>query len=206
VTLAEAREVYENLGKWIDSCNVATAKVVNPQSALFDTSNDPDVYTLEISNQILTDFQTLRKSPGEDMRKTLLALMDFYSNNDQLNLIILSDVLEKRQSYIRYTAQLANYLAHNQGNYTQCRVQFDPFTSRLGIFCRKGTEKSSLNSNFLGAVTASLKAYGSAQVDTRDIPLSYIGNRASLKHLLTKRLGKVPTIRWDADHITIFAN
>jgi hypothetical protein len=206
LTLTQATRLRDDLNEWIERCNVATAKQVVPKDALFNTNQDPEVYTLEVSNQILTDFQRLRNSPGEDMRKTILGLMDFYASHDQLNIMLLSDALESRQSYIKFTAQLANYLTHNQGNYTQCRVQFDHLTSRLGIFCRKGTEKSSLNSNFLGSVTAALKAYGSAQVDKADIPISYLGNRASLKHLLTKRLGKSPQIKWDNLGVTIWVH
>lgn len=199
----EAQAMAKYLNEWAESCNVATAVPVVPKTALFDSSNDPTVYTLEVDNKILTDFQTLRGGK-EDLRKTIIALMDYYSNQDSLNIILTSDALEKRQSYIKFTAQLANYLTHNQENYTQCKVQFDSLTTRLGIFCRKGTEKSSLNSNFLGSVTAALKAYGSAQVDTADIPLSYLGNRASLKHLLTKRLGKTPRITWHKDGVAIY--
>lgn len=184
------------------SCNVATTVV--PKSALFDTCVDPNVFVLEINEQTITDFQKLRKAEGEDIRKTIIALMDYYSNNDQLNILLLSDALEKRQSYIKFTAQLANYLTHNQESYTQCKVQFDNLTSRLGIFCRKGTERSALNSTFLGSVTAALRAYGSAQVNVADIPMSYLGNRAALKHQLTARLGKTPRITWDSDHVKIF--
>jgi hypothetical protein len=202
VTPAEALTLAEELKQWADSCNVAT--IITPKTALFDTCADPNVYVLELDNKTLTDFQTLRNSIGEDIRKTIIALMDYYSNQDQLNIILLSDALEKRQSYIKFTAQLANYLTHNQTNYSQCKVQFDNLTSRLGIFCRKGTEKSTLNSTFLGSVIAALRVYGSAQVEMADIPLSYVGNRASLKHLLTKRLGKTPEIIWTKDNVKIF--
>lgn len=202
LTPDQARELGKYLTEWAESCNVATP--VSPKTALFDSCADPNVYVLEVDNKLLSDFQRLRQSPGEDMRKTICALMDFYSNNDSLNIILLSDVLEKRQSYIKFTAQLANYLTHNQGSFTQCKVQFDHLSTRLGIFCRKGTEKSSLSANFLGAVTAALKAYGSAQVDTADIPISYLGNRASLKHQLTKRVGKTPRITWNKTGVTIF--
>jgi hypothetical protein len=204
LTLADTERLHKDIGEAIECCNVATAKQIVPKDALFSTNQDPNVYVLDVSNQILTDFQRLRNSPGEDMRKTIIGLMDFYATHDQLNIMLLSDALENRQSYVKFTAQLANYLTHNQANYTQCRVQFDHLTSRLGIFCRKGTEKSSLNSNFLGSVTAALKAYGSAQVDTQDIPLSYLGNRASLKHLLSKRLNQQPTIKWSKLGVTIW--
>jgi hypothetical protein len=202
IPLEAARELHQAIGEAIESCNVATH--ITPKTALFDTCVDKDVYVLELDNKTLTDFQTLRNSVGEDIRKTIIALMDYYSNQDQLNIILLADALEKRQSYIKFTAQLANYLTHNQTNYSQCKVQFDHLTTRLGIFCRKGTEKSALNSNFLGSVTAALRAYGSCEVDTADVPMSYLGNRAALKHLLTTRLGKTPRIIWTKDNVKIF--
>src|SRR4051812_9454678 len=68
------------------SCNVATTVV--PKSALFDTCADPNVFVLEINEQTITDFQKLRKAEGEDIRKTIIALMDYYSNNDQLNILL----------------------------------------------------------------------------------------------------------------------
>lgn len=202
LSLEDATQLRDHLSEAIDNCNVATR--ISPKSALFDTCADSNVYVLELDNKTLTDFQTLRKSVGEDIRKTIIALMDYYSNQDQLNIILLADALEKRQSYIKFTAQLANYLTHNQENYSQCKVQFDNLTTRLGIFCRKGTEKSALNSNFLGSVTAALRAYGSCEVDTADVPMSYLGNRAALKHLLTTRLGKTPRIIWKKDVVKIF--
>lgn len=187
----------------IKSCNVAT---VNTKTGLFDTSHDPNVFTIEIDNKILGDFQRMRSSEGEDIRKSILALMDFYNSNDALNIILLHDVLEERQSYIKYTAQLANYLTHNQQKYQQVKVQFDQLTTRLGIFCRTGDRTTTLNATFLGSVTAALLAYGSAHVPLADIPMSYLGNRAALKHLLTHRLEKTPTIRWHKEGVTIFAN
>jgi hypothetical protein len=202
--LDDAKELHKQLGEAIESCNVATLKQISPKSALFDSCSDPNVYTLEVNEQLLQDFQKMRKSPGEDTRKTIAALMDFYSDHESLNIILMGDVLEKRQSYVRFTAQLANFLTHGQTNFTQCKVQFDHLTSRLGIFCRKGTEKSSLNSTFLGSVTAALRAYGSAQVDMADIPMSYVGNRAALKHQLTKRIGRTPRIVWDKDSVKIY--
>jgi hypothetical protein len=203
LTPDQVRELAKYLNEWIDNCNVAIKQIV-PKSALFDSCSDPNVYTLEVNEQLLQDFQKMRKSPGEDMRKTIIALMDFYSDHESLNIILMGDVLEKRQSYVRFTAQLANFLTHGQTNFTQCKVQFDNLTSRLGIFCRKGTEKSSLNSTFLGSVTAALRAYGSAQVDMADIPMSYVGNRAALKHQLTKRIGRTPRIVWDKDSVKIY--
>lgn len=205
VNPTEALALATELTTWAESCNVATTKQVVPKSALWDTCADSNVYVLEVNEQLMQDFQKMRKSPGEDIRKTVLALMDFYSDQESLNIILMGDVLEKRQSYVRFTAQLANFLTHNQQNYTQCKVQFDNLTSRLGIFCRKGTEKSTLNSTFLGSVTAALRVYGSAQVDMGDIPLSYVGNRASLKHLLAKRIGKTPRIVWDKTGVKIYA-
>lgn len=185
------------------SCNVAT---VNTKTGLFDTSNDPNVYAIELDNKILEDFQRMRNSEGEDIRKSILALMQYYDSNDALNIILLHDVLQDRQSYIKYTAQLANYLTHNQQKYQQVKVQFDQLTTRLGIFCRTGDHKTTLNATFLGSVTAALLAYGSAHVPLSDIPMSYLGNRAALKHLLTHRLTKPPTIKWHKEGVTIFAN
>lgn len=204
ISLGEAQELQRQLGEAIDSCNVATH--ISPKTALFDTCAEADVYVLELDNKTLTDFQKLRNSEGEDIRKTIIALMDYYSNQDQLNILLLADALEKRQSYIKFTAQLANFLTHNQTNYSQCKVQFDNLTTRLGIFCRKGTEKSALNSNFLGSVTAAIRAYGSCEVDTADVPMSYLGNRAALKHLLATRLGKAPRIIWSKEVVKIFEN
>lgn len=204
IPLAAARELHKAIGKAIDDCNVATVKSVEPSRALFNTCTDPNVYVLEINEQILTDFQKLRKAKREDMRQTILALMEFYSNEESLNIILMDDVLVKRQSYVRFTAQLANYLVHNQPNYTQCKVQFDHLTTRLGIFCRKGTDKSSLSSTFLGSIVASVRAYGSAEVSIADTPISYLGNKAALKHQLTKRLGKTPRIVWAKDTVSVY--
>lgn len=180
-------------------------KLVTPKNALFDTIQDPNVYTLEIDNKLLTDFQKLRQSKKEDIRKTLLALIDYHSDHDSFNLILLHDVLETRQSYTRFTAQLGNYLTHGQQKFTQIKVQFDSLTSRLGIFCRLGSPGSTLNSSFLGSVTASLCAFGSAEVLTEDIPMSYLGNQAALKYQLTQRLGKKPNITWTKTSVKIFA-
>lgn len=200
-------EELENLKEQIDSiitiksCNVAT---VNTKTGLFDTSTDPNVYAIEIDDKTLNDFQRMRNSEGEDIRKSILALMEFYNSNNALNIILLHDVLQERQSYIKYTAQLANYLTHNQKKYQQVKVQFDQLTTRLGIFCRTGDLKTTLNATFLGSVTAALHAYGSAHVPLSDIPMSYLGNRAALKHLLTHRLDQTPTIRWHKEGVTIF--
>jgi hypothetical protein len=206
-TVEQLLQLRRQLDKAIDkaeSCNVA--KRVSPRTALFDSCDDETVTTVEITATLLNDFQTLRNAPGEDIRKTLIALMDEYQQNESLNLILCPDVLETRQSYIKYTAQLANYLATNQTHYRQVKVQFDPTTTRLGVFCRKGTETSTLNTSFLGSVTAMLRVYGSAEVAMQDIPMSYLGNRAALKHLLTHKLGHAPRIKWSKAGVTIFAS
>lgn len=200
----EAANAADALKTMAESCNVATPKLISPKSSLFDSCKEPQVYTVEIDNKILTDFQTLRNSPNEDIRKTLLGLMDYYSNYDQLNIILLHDVLAKRQSYTKFTAQLANYLANSQRNYNQVKVQFNHLTTQLGIFCRLGSPGSTLNSSFLGSVTATLLYYKSAEVLTAEIPMSYLGNRSALKHQLTKRLGKKPQIHWTKTSVKIF--
>lgn len=184
-----------------DACNVATK--VELKQSLFDTCQDETVTTIELDEKILTDFQTLRKSQGEDIRKTLLALMAFYSNHEQLNLVLMHDALANRQSYIKFTAQLANYLARHQSAYKQVKVQFDATTSRLGIFCRTGTETSSLNINFLGTIIASLKIWNVIEIDIKSVPMSYLGNRAMLKHILTHRLGGVPKITWNKTGVIV---
>jgi len=186
------------------NCNVATPKLISPKTSLFDSCRDPDVYTLEIDNKMLNDFQNLRQSVGEDIRKTIVALIDYHEDHDSLNLILLHDVLETRQSYARYTAQLANYLTHAQKKYTQIKVQFDALSTRLGIFCRLGSPGSTLNSSFLGSVTASLRVNRSAEVLTQDIPMSYLGNRAALKYQLTQRLGKKPILQWSKLSLKVF--
>lgn len=191
------------------NCNVATpkteAKLVSPKTNLFDSINQPNVYTVELDNKTLNDFQKLRKAEGEDIRKTIVALMMYYENYDSLNIILLSDVLEKRQSYIKFTAQLANYLVHAQKKFPQVKVQFDTTTSHLGIFCRIGSNDSTLNSSFLGAIIASLIMYKSAEVLTGEIPMSYLGNRAALKHLLKQKLEtKNIQIHWTKESVKIF--
>jgi hypothetical protein len=184
-------------------CNVAT-KLVTPKTSLFDTISDADVYTLEIDNKILTDFQTLRQSIGEDIRKTLAALIEYHEEHDSLNLILLHDVLETRQSYTKFTAQLGNYLTHAQHKYTQIKVQFDPLSTRLGIFCRLGSPGSTLNSTFLGSIVATLRIHRGAEVLTQDIPMSYLGNRAALKYQLAQRLNKKPTLIWTKHSLKVF--
>jgi len=187
-------------------CNVATteAKLISPKTNLFESINQPDVYTVELDNKTLTDFQKLRQAEGEDIRKSLTALMMYYEEHDSLNIILTSDVLEKRQSYIKFTAQLANYLVHAQKKFPQVKVQFDSTTSRLGIFCRIGSANSTLNSSFLGSIIASLIMYKSAEVLTGEIPMSYLGNRAALKHILKQRLNKTPQIEWTKESVKIF--
>lgn len=202
VRLDEVSAFCEALTSFAESCNVA--KRVNPRTALFDTSSDPNVFHVDIDEKTLTDFQTMRKAPGEDVRKTLLALIEYYNNNDALNIILLPDVLESRPSYAKFTAQLGHYLTHNQREYLQVKVQFDNLESRLGIFCRKGTEASSLNSTFLGSVVASLRAYGSAEVDLPDVPMSYVTNKAAFKQALRQRLNKPPKIFVTRESVKIF--
>lgn len=189
-------------------CNVATpetkAKLISPKMNLFDSINQPNIYTVELDNKTLTDFQKLRKVEGEDIRKSITALMKYYEEHDSLNIILLSDVLKERQSYIKFTAQLANYLVHAQKKFPQVKVQFDASTTRLGIFCRIGSAGSTLNSSFLGAIIASLHVYKSAEILTGEIPMSYLGNRAALKHILKQRMGKTPQIDWTKESVKIF--
>lgn len=200
----EASNAADALKIMADSCNVATPKLISPKTFLFDSSKEPGVYTLEVDNKTLTDFQKLKDAEGEDIRKTLLALINYHNEHDSFNLILLHDVLETRQSYTKFTAQLGNYLTHGQEKYTQIKVQFDSLTSRLGIFCRLGSPGSTLNSSFLGSITASLSAYSSAEILTEDIPMSYLGNRAALKFQLTQRLGKKPILEWTKHSLKVF--
>lgn len=188
----------------LNNCNVAIPKKLNPRSSLFETCQDSKVYTAKIDNDTLTAFQELRKKPKEDIRKTLTALIQFYSNHDQLNLILTHDVLASRQSYIKYTNQLAHNLIHAQQDYTQIKVEFDGLTSRLGIFCRKGSADSTLNKTFLGSIVAALHAYHSVEISTADIPMSYLGNRAALKYQLKQQLNKQPQMYWSAESVKIF--
>ena len=204
------KEEVEGLIKTLggtNNCNVATSNnnihEIDPNATLFDSCNDEMVFTVEVTNQILNDFQTLRKTKNEDIRKTLVALMDYYSTYDSLNLILTHDALASRQSYTKYTAQLAQFLRVNQKPFKQVKVQFDPTSSRLGIFCRKTTEASLLNTSFIGTLTAAVKAFGSAQMNIKDIPLSYLSNRAVVKHLLTHRLGKAPKLIWTAEYLQV---
>lgn len=185
------------------NCNVAIP-VIKSNSSLFDSCNDETVYTVEVTNQVITDFQKLRKTENEDIRKILSALINYYSTYDNLNLILTHDVLASRQSYTRYTAQLAQFLRTNQRNYKLIKVQFDNTTTRLGIFCRKEMEASSLNTSFIGQIAAMLKVYGSAQVPISDIPLSYFENRAAIKHLLFHKLGTKPKLKWTQENLLIF--
>lgn len=190
------------------NCNVATPtptpKLITPKSHLFDSINEEGVFTVAISNQIFTDFQKLRNATGEDIRKSVIALMEYYSNYDSLNLILLHDVLAKRQSYTKFTAQLTNYLVNSQEHYKQVKVQFDSLTTRLGIFCRRGSPESSLNSTFFGAIIAMLTVHKSVEVLTDDVPISYLGNRAALKFQITKRLKCSPKIEWTKSSVKIF--
>lgn len=203
VELEGLRQEIDNILISSDHCNVATP-ILSPRSALFDTCNDDLTYTVNIDNQTLIDFQAMIGRPNEDIRKSIIALMKYYDNHEQLNILLLHDVLETRQSYVKFTAQLANYLTHQQTSYHQVKVQFDQTSSRLGIFCRKGTEASSLSSSFIGSITASLKLHNSAEVMMPDIPISYIQNKAQVKHILTYKLGKIPKIIWTKDSIKIF--
>lgn len=190
------------------TCNVANGKaeprLVHPSSSLFETCGEEGVYTAVIGNSTLEDFQKLRKAIGEDIRKTLTALIEYYSNNDSLNIILSADVLETRQSYAKYTAQLAHYLSQNQPHYTQIKVQFDSTTSRLGIFCRKGSADSTLNKGFIGSIVASLHVYDSAKVLIKNVPLSYLSNRAALKYIIAQKTGKKPRFIWEKDSVNIY--
>lgn len=187
-----------------DTCNVAIPKLVHPVSSLFETERDPQVYTATISNQVLTDFQKLRNKSNEDIRKTITALIEYYSNNEQLNIILQNDVLETRPSYTKFTAQLAHYLTQAQPHYTQIKVQFDATTSRLGIFCRMGSNSSSLNKSLIGSIVAILHIHNAAEVSKKDIPMSYLSNRAAFKFQIAQRLDKKVRLNWKKDSVEIF--
>jgi hypothetical protein len=203
---AELGGVIAALQKIKDDCNVANIHPVDPKQSLFDSCEDDTVSTVEINNLVLQDFQRLRGTANEDIKKTLVALIQYYDNHDSLNLILLGDALQTRQSYIRYTAQLAHYIRTNQRSYKQVKVQFDPTQTRLGIFCRKEVEPSELATDFISSIVVSMRMYGSAQVLIRDIPVSYLSNKAMVKHILTHKLGYIPKIEWTADSIQVFSN
>lgn len=188
----QAVEFANQLIKLSESCNVATFVA---EESLFDSCNDPKVFTLEVSDQLLTDFQKMRHSPKEDIRKTIIALIDFYSNNDSLNVILTREALEARQSYTKFTAQLANFLTHNQRSYRQVRVVFDSNSGRLGIFCRKGMDKLPYSTSFVGSLANALKSKGAIFVDYKYIPHSYSFNRSLFKQVISRKVGKV-SIQW----------
>lgn len=198
--LSQVADYIEELYTCYQNCNVA--KLVSPKLNLFDAEDN--VYTVEVNDKLLTDFQKLRQSPNEDIRKTILALMEYYNDHEALNIILMEDVLETRQSYIKFLSQLASHLKHGQTYYTQIKAKFDNTTTRLGIFCRRNPN-STLNSSFLGSIVASLHMHESAEVLLGDIPMSYLGNRAMLKSLLAQRLpGKRIKIHWSKESVKVF--
>lgn len=202
LSVAEALNMGEDLVAYAQGCNVAM--IVYPNNNIFDSVNEPNSFTVEINDKLMWDFQKMRGSPHEDSRKTLAALIQYYSNHESLNLILLDDVLADRQSYIKFTPQLASFLRKQQDEYSQIKVAFDPTTTRLGIFCRRG-QNAKLSSTFLGSIVASLHMHDSAEVLKADIPLSYLSNRAMLKHLLAQRVpNKRIKINWTNESVKVF--
>lgn len=186
------------INDYADGCNVATVKVTN---TLFTSCDEPDVQTIEIDEPTLRDFQTLQGEQGEDIRKSIIALIAFYADLTPLNLILKDDVLQTRQSYTKFTAQLAQYLRTNQEHYRAVQVEYDQTQERLGVFCRHTPTMP--RQKFLGSVIEALDKHEVFHIPDEQIPRSYKTNRALLKSLLKKE-GKLARVEWSDSGVKIF--
>jgi len=170
------------------NCNVATAaNNAGYLTNFFDSCyQDPKAQTIEITKEIIQDLQHLRVLSS--FTETVLALIEFYSDSDKLNLILLPSCFEMTASeaFIKYPAQKAQDLRHRQSYFQSIKIVFDSTTSRLGIFCNREPIKSP-TSTFLGTLYNHLKLSRITAVSNADLPKTYQVNRSLLKQHLKRK-------------------
>ncbi|SRR6266404_4159675 len=184
LTTAEAVVFRDKLTECVN-CNVATfvAKKFEPKTkTLWDSITDPKVKTVEVDLKIVTDFLRLMEC-GDSLEKVVLGLINFYSDADQLNIILLPDCLAERKSYTRYTNQFALTLRTTQSLYETVKVLPDVPTGRLGIFCRKAGVIP-MRTAFVQTIAEALENNPLLIIPIEKLPQTYKTNFATLKYQL----------------------
>ena len=167
------------------SCNVATVKHL---TNYFDSCyQDPAAQTIEVTKDIIRDLQNLRGNVIS-FTDTILALIEFYSDFDKFNLILLGDCFEMANSeaFIKFPAQKAQDLRHRQSFFQSIKIVFDTTTSRLGIFCNREPTKSP-TATFLGTLSNHLKQNRITAISNSELPKTYQLNRSLLKSHLKRK-------------------
>jgi hypothetical protein len=178
------------------NCNVAI-----PLKSFFDACYaDPKATTVELTDQILKDFEQLIAGPkmSESSRVAkrfkfvdlILGLMEWYQGQDRLNLILMPSSLENNndaKQYIRWPAQKARELRNRQQVFQSVSVRYEAETKRLGIFCDRTPHK--YTSTFLGKLVNNLSRSKSSTlvVNFPDIPPAYQANKGLLKQALKRK-------------------
>jgi hypothetical protein len=168
------------------NCNVATA--TDHLTNFFDSCyKDPKAQTIEVTKDIIRDLQHLRGNVVS-FTDTILALIEFYSEFDKLNLILLGDCFEMAgsEAFIKFPAQKAQDLRHRQAFFQSIKIVFDTTTSRLGLFCNREPVKSP-TATFLGTLSNHLKLNRIITIPNSDLPKTYQTNRSLLKSHLKRK-------------------
>lgn len=155
---------------------------------LWDSCLDPNTQTIELDIKTLHDFQRLvdgQSSDSQGLDRWIVQLLNFYQDADNLNLILLPNVIENRDSYKRYPYQLAQKLRWGQKVYKHIKVQFDAGSNKVGIFCRKNSFESR---SWIANLIATLQKVQEIQIDFEDLPATYRYNFAMLGKQIRDRL------------------
>lgn len=187
LSLTDARQLHTELGEVLKSCNVANKnRVQSVEDSLFGSADSGGVFTVYINDD--NDFETMRAAfkTTHAIVSVIDALMQFHSDQEALNIIIAKQVMEGRaKSYMFYPDQFAQQIAKRTMEYLKIKCIYHQTREIMGVFCRKSDLEISVT--FRGQLLNELQQHGKANVDTKDIPESYLAYPATLVAFLRKR-------------------